>query len=220
MTADEVAPQRVYPWVDPPARNGLAVAGFVCGVVGGAFFGVVLGPLGDRLSAGIGWARAARGEPHPGHGIAAVVFGVVDVVVSVALFSPPRAPRRLRLRAALMTTTQQRNLVERTLLDEQMRELRRDDRRSWGLAGWLGPIVALAVIIAAGNVLADTVVPHHGTGRTAVGIVLSIGAELLLLAVLLAFGRAIAARDGGWRAAFGLDRIRSRDWLPWLGGWR
>jgi membrane protease YdiL (CAAX protease family) len=117
-----------------------------------------------------------------------------------------------------MTTTQQRNLVERTLLDEQMRELRRDDLRSWGLAGWLWPIVALAVIIAAGNVLADTVVPHQGTGRTVVGIVLTIGAELLLLAVLLAFGRAIAARDGGWRAAFGLDRIRKRDWVPWLWG--
>lgn len=116
-----------------------------------------------------------------------------------------------------MTTTRP-NLVERTVLDEQMRALRRDDRRSWGLAGWLWPLVALVVIIVAGNVLAATVVPRHGTGRTVVGILLTVGGELLLLAVLLAFGRAIAARDGGWRAAFGLDRIRGRDWVPWLWG--
>lgn len=115
-------------------------------------------------------------------------------------------------------TTQRRNLVERTVLDQQMRDLRRDDRRSWGLAGWLGPLVALAVLIGAGNVLAATVVPSGGTARTVVGIVLSIGVEVLLLTVLLLFGRRIAARDGGWRAAFGLDLIRRRDWVPWLWG--
>jgi hypothetical protein len=86
VTADEVDLQRVYPWVDDPHRNGLAVAGLVCGVVGGVFFGVVLGPLAIVFG-GIGWARGRRGEPHLGMAIAAVVFGVVDVVVSAALIS-------------------------------------------------------------------------------------------------------------------------------------
>ena len=40
----------------------------------------------------------------------------------------------------------------------------------------------------------------------------------MLLAALLAFGRSIAARNGGWRAAFGLDRVRRSDWLPWITG--
>jgi uncharacterized protein len=118
---------------------------------------------------------------------------------------PPPAPRRP-------------NLVERTVLDERMRELRRADPRSWELSGWLWPLVALVVIIVAGNVLAATVVPRSGTGRTVTGIALQVGGELLLLAVLLAFGRRIAARDGGWRAAFGLDVVRRRDWVPWLWG--
>jgi membrane protease YdiL (CAAX protease family) len=74
------------------------------------------------------------------------------------------------------------------------------------------------VIIVAGTVFAATVVPPGGTARTVTGIALTIGGELLLLAVLLLFGRRIAARDGGWRAAFGLDRIRKRDWVPWLWG--
>lgn len=84
MTADEGDLQRVYPWVDDPHRNGLAVAGLTCGVVGAVFFGVVLGPLAIVFG-GIGWARGRRGEPHLGMAIAAVVFGVVDVVVFAAL---------------------------------------------------------------------------------------------------------------------------------------
>jgi membrane protease YdiL (CAAX protease family) len=40
----------------------------------------------------------------------------------------------------------------------------------------------------------------------------------VLLAALLAFGRPIAARNGGWRPAFGLDRVRRSDWLPWITG--
>jgi membrane protease YdiL (CAAX protease family) len=83
---------------------------------------------------------------------------------------------------------------------------------------WLGPLLTLLALIVAANLLAAYALPHYGTGRTVAGVVLSIGGELVLLAALLAFGRSIAARNGGWRAAFGLDRIRGGDWLPWIVG--
>jgi membrane protease YdiL (CAAX protease family) len=36
--------------------------------------------------------------------------------------------------------------------------------------------------------------------------------------VLVAFGRPLAARGGGWRRTLGLDRVRRSDWLPWITG--
>jgi hypothetical protein len=96
---DGTAGVRVYPWVDEPRGNGLPVAGLVCGLVGTLFFGVVLGPLAIVFG-GIGWARGRRGAPHLGMAMAAVVFGVVDLVVFAALVvlvvrnaSPTFAPR-------------------------------------------------------------------------------------------------------------------------------
>jgi len=109
-------------------------------------------------------------------------------------------------------------LLERTVLDEQMRASRADDATPWGVLPWLGPLLALLALIVAGNLLAAYALPSHGTGRTVAGVALSIGAEVVLLAALLAFGRSIAARNGGWRRAFGLDRIRRGDWLPWVIG--
>jgi membrane protease YdiL (CAAX protease family) len=73
-------------------------------------------------------------------------------------------------------------------------------------------------LIVLDNVVVPVLAPDEGPGRVAVGIAAAIGGELLLLAVLLAVGRRVAARAGGWRAAFGLDRVRTRDWLPWLLG--
>jgi hypothetical protein len=84
--AGEVASDRVYPWVDRLPGNGLAVAGLVCGVVGSLFLNVVLGPLAIVFGA-IGWVRGRRGAPHLGMAMAAVVFGVVDLVVFAALLS-------------------------------------------------------------------------------------------------------------------------------------
>ena len=60
--------------------NGLAVAGLVCGLVGLLFFNVILGPLAIILG-GIGWSKANRGARHRGMAIAAVVFGILDLVV-------------------------------------------------------------------------------------------------------------------------------------------
>ncbi|MGY1740100.1 MULTISPECIES: DUF4190 domain-containing protein [unclassified Blastococcus] len=64
--------------------NGLAVAGFVCGLVGLLFFSVILGPLAIVFG-GIGLNRAKRGAPHKGLAIAAVVLGVVDLLLFVLL---------------------------------------------------------------------------------------------------------------------------------------
>jgi uncharacterized protein len=111
-----------------------------------------------------------------------------------------------------------RLLVERTVLDEQARAARERDPRSWGLWTWLGPLLALAAIVVLGNVVVPLVAPDSGTGRVVVGVATAIGGELLLLGALLLFGRGVAERAGGWRAAFGFDRIRARDWLPWITG--
>jgi uncharacterized protein len=110
-----------------------------------------------------------------------------------------------------------RLLVERTVLDEQAAAAREQDPRAWGVWTWLGPLLVLAALVAGGNVL-SLIAPREGTGRTVFFVAATVGGELLLLAALLAFGRAVAARAGGWRAAFGFDRIRRRDWLPWILG--
>jgi membrane protease YdiL (CAAX protease family) len=111
-----------------------------------------------------------------------------------------------------------RMLIERTVLDEQARGAGERDAQTWGVWTWLGPLLALAALIVLDNVVVPVLAPDEGPGRVAVGIAAAIGGELLLLAVLLAVGRRVAARAGGWRAAFGLDRVRTRDWLPWLLG--
>ncbi len=107
-----------------------------------------------------------------------------------------------------------RLLVERTVLDEQAQAARERGPESWGLRTWLGPLLALAAIVALGALASA----YDGPGAIALTVAVLIGGELLLLAALLAFGRPVAARAGGWRAAFGLDWFRGRDWLPWLLG--
>jgi hypothetical protein len=64
--------------------NGLAIAGLVCGLVGLLLVNYVLGPLAI-IFGGIGWARANRGARHRGMAIAAVILGVIDIVVWVVL---------------------------------------------------------------------------------------------------------------------------------------
>jgi membrane protease YdiL (CAAX protease family) len=107
-----------------------------------------------------------------------------------------------------------RLLVERTVLDEQVRTGRERDPQPWGVRTWLGPLLVLAGIVALSYVAAL----YDGPGTVAVTVTVLIGGELLLLAALLAFGRPVAARAGSWRAAFGLDLVRKHDWLPWVIG--
>lgn len=109
-------------------------------------------------------------------------------------------------------------LLERTVLDQQMVAARRVELGPWGVLSWLGPLLTLAATIVAGNLLVGAYAQRHSDGRGVVGVALTVGGELLLLAALVAFGHPVAARAGGWRAGLGLDRIRRSDWLPWITG--
>jgi hypothetical protein len=82
MAEDTWAPST--PGTTTQNNNGLAIAGLVCGIVGILFFNFVLGPLAI-IFGGIGWSRANRGARHRGMSIAAVVLGVVDIVLWVVL---------------------------------------------------------------------------------------------------------------------------------------
>jgi hypothetical protein len=64
--------------------NGLAIAGLVCGLVGLLLVPIVLGPLA-LIFGGVGWSRANHGAPHKGMAIAAVVLGVVDLIIMVVM---------------------------------------------------------------------------------------------------------------------------------------
>jgi membrane protease YdiL (CAAX protease family) len=108
-------------------------------------------------------------------------------------------------------------LAERTVLDDRMAWSRTVDPQPWGPWPWLGPVVVFLATIVVGQLLA-ALAPASGGGRTALGIVLTLGAEAVVLAGLYLFGRPVARRAGGWRAAIGLDWVRTGDWLPWLIG--
>ena len=64
--------------------NGLAIAGFICGLVGVVLFWFILGPLAI-IFGGIGWSRANRGAAHKGMSIAAVVIGALEIIAYVVL---------------------------------------------------------------------------------------------------------------------------------------
>lgn len=114
---------------------------------------------------------------------------------------PPWAPR-------------ERVLIERTVLDDEVARARQADPEPWGVASWLGPLGTLAALIVVGQLVGATAARRGGLPQP-VGIGVTVVAEGVLLVALLAFGRGIAARGGGWRTAFGLDRIRVADWAPW-----
>jgi hypothetical protein len=88
-------------------------------------------------------------------------------------------------------------LLERTVLDQQMVTARRTELGPWGVLSWLGPLLTLAATIAAGNLLVSAYAQRHTDGRGVVGVALTVGGELLLLAALVAFGHQVAARAGG-----------------------
>ena len=82
MTEDTSLAGRTDTGAATPAAgsNGLAIAGLVCGLVGALFFSVILGPLAI-IFGGIGWSRANRGARHRGMAIAAVILGVIDLIL-------------------------------------------------------------------------------------------------------------------------------------------
>ena len=73
-----------HPGTTTHQGNGLAVAGLVCGLVGLLFFNIVLGPLAI-IFGGVGWSKANNGARYKGMSIAAVVLGVVDLIIFFVL---------------------------------------------------------------------------------------------------------------------------------------
>ena len=81
-------PQIVYQQVvQPVPANGLAVAGFVCGLIAAVLFwtvwgGVVLGILGVIFGA-LGLSKANQGAPNKGLAMAGLILGAIAVVGSI-----------------------------------------------------------------------------------------------------------------------------------------
>ena len=58
----------------------------MCGIIGLFLFNVVLGPLAI-IFGGIGWSKANKGARGRGMAIAAVVLGVIDLVIFFVLLA-------------------------------------------------------------------------------------------------------------------------------------
>ena len=121
------------------------------------------------------------------------------MTVPPAYYGPPHPP----------------SLLARTVLDAQVRErVQRFGRWPWTVAA--GPVVVLVALIVVANIGV-----HHaaGTATETVGsLVASVVGELLLLGAVVLFARPVARREGGLASTVGLDRVRGRDWLPWITG--
>ncbi|WP_034262526.1 DUF4190 domain-containing protein [Actinospica robiniae] len=66
--------------------NGLAVAGLVCGIIGVFLFDFILGPLA-LIFGGVGLRNANHGAGHRGMALAAVILGIVDIVLFVVIIA-------------------------------------------------------------------------------------------------------------------------------------
>ncbi|MBB3676201.1 DUF4190 domain-containing protein [Modestobacter versicolor] len=66
--------------------NGLAIAGLVCGLVGLLFLPVILGPLAVIFGA-VALNKAKQGAGLRGMAISAIVLGIVDIAIFVALLA-------------------------------------------------------------------------------------------------------------------------------------
>jgi hypothetical protein len=80
-------PHVIYQVAQPVPANGLAVAGFVCGIVGAVLFwtvwgGIILGILGVIFGA-VGLSKANGGAPNKGLAMAGLILGAVAVVGSL-----------------------------------------------------------------------------------------------------------------------------------------
>ncbi|WP_199548598.1 DUF4190 domain-containing protein [Streptomyces sp. N35] len=66
--------------------NGLAIAGLTCGIVGIFIFNIILGPLAIIFGA-VGRRNAGSGGSGRGMATAAIVLGVIDVLLFVLLMA-------------------------------------------------------------------------------------------------------------------------------------
>lgn len=113
--------------------------------------------------------------------------------------------------------TQQDPLLHRRVLDSEVQASLADDGRAWGAGPWAAPLLALTVLIVAGQVIAHAVHVHGQTAVFAVAASSLVGDGLLLGVVWIA-GNPVARRGGGWAATFGVRRPAADDLLPWGAG--
>lgn len=72
--------------LDEGGSNGIAIAGFICSIVGLFIFGLILGTLGIIFSA-IGMSRASKTGKGFGLAIAGLIIGIIGVILTLALAS-------------------------------------------------------------------------------------------------------------------------------------
>ena len=74
--------------VAPKKTNGLAVASFVCSMVGIVIFGIVMGILAICFgAAGLNRAKTFPQEGGRGLAIAGIVVGIIEVIIMIMYFS-------------------------------------------------------------------------------------------------------------------------------------
>lgn len=66
--------------------NSFAIAGLVLSIIGIFLFSIILGPLGI-IFGGVGWSRANRGAGGRGMSVAAVIIGVIDILLFIGLIA-------------------------------------------------------------------------------------------------------------------------------------
>jgi membrane protease YdiL (CAAX protease family) len=96
-------------------------------------------------------------------------------------------------------------------LDRTMAQLRAHDHRPWGIRPVVFPIVAYVVAILVGSAAAAAIDPGSRVGKLAFATIANVALDAIVVAGAVLAGREIAARYGGWGAAFGLLRPRWKD---------
>lgn len=103
-------------------------------------------------------------------------------------------------------------------LDRTMAQLRAHDPRPWGARPVVFPIVAYVVAILVGSAAAAAIDPGSRVGKLAFATLANVALDAIVVAGAVLAGREIAARYGGWGAAFGLLRPKWKDVAIALGG--
>ena len=96
-------------------------------------------------------------------------------------------------------------------LDRQMAEFKATDPRPWGTRPVVFPIVAYVVAIVLGSIASALIDPGSRLGTLAFATIANVALDAIVVIGAILAGRRIAARYGGWGAAFGLLRPRWKD---------
>jgi hypothetical protein len=78
--------QQIKNKLDDGGSNGMAIAGFVCSLVGLFFFGIILGALGIIFSS-IGLAKYSKTGKGLGFAITGLFVGILDIVLTLLLLA-------------------------------------------------------------------------------------------------------------------------------------